>query len=227
MTYYLRIIVVLSFCLLALLGFCVDRGCLESATSSGVYGATITQIIADQAEITGQLFENFQPDVVVTAVELEITPEGVHLLEIDKERHGIALEAEVIRTEDVGLLELVKSAFDARYCYHQFRELSTDGDWGGGSLDQPYGNLRIFTDKGVRSFGVSRYGFSRSNGPAGIKHGFFSATAAEFVNILFARKHSYSMPPLLLEGLSGERQLSQDRRFFQAMREARAAELVE
>jgi hypothetical protein len=224
---FVNLSVTLIVCAMVSIAGCEESTHRASAIVHEGSASSAKNIIADEVQVTGQLFESFQRDVVVTAVEFEITPDGVRLLTIDSERSGIRLNAELIRTEDPKLLELVKTAFDARYCYHQFRELDTDGNWGAGSLGQPYGKLRIITNQGLREFGVSRYGFSRSNGPAGVKHGFVSATACEFVNVLFSRRHSYSMPPLLLDGLSGERQLSEDRRLFQGMREARGTEQVD
>lgn len=164
----------------------------------------------------------------ILSIELEFTERGVNMLRLWKRSSGFSgtVKVETLRSTDPHLLKLAIHAFSYRDCYRPFPNSQGDETWMGGDLGMPYALLRFETRQGIRIIGLSRAGFTLGEHEASRSNGFFSPAGADFVNLLFIKKHSALMPVDLLDGLSGRLQLSLANDQFQLRREALTPEEV-
>ena len=162
----------------------------------------------------------------VLSVELEFTAGGMRRIRADQQQNGFSIKEEVIKTTDPHLLELGKYAFEIQRCFRPFPIPDGDASWKGGDLGMPYAVLRFLTKDETRTIGLSRYGFSLNANEASNQNGFFSATGADFVNLLYIKKHSRPLPGYLIDGLSGHSQLRETSDGFHARREDTTSEKV-
>lgn len=198
----------------------------QNNDQGGVARNDVENTVAEAAA-TNVLFHRVTSDSVeVLSVELEFTALGMRRIRADQQQNGSSIKEEVIKTTDPHLLELGKYAFEIQRCFRPFPIPDGDASWKGGDLGMPYAVLRFQTTHETRTIGLSRYGFSLSANEASNRYGFFSATGADFVNLLYIKKHLYPLPGYLIDGLSGHLQLRETSDGFHARREDTTSEKV-